>query len=82
MPLEATCDFRTRRECNCPPHLCAAAPPVEDLTYRPTIWDILKVSLFITVAAGFITFAVAYRMEQEIKRADLIAQEVDASWRK
>lgn len=61
-------------ECGCPPHLCAAAP-VEELTYRPTIWDILKVSLFITVAAGFITFAVAARLEQTLKTQDQIAQE-------
>ena len=70
-------------ECGCPPHICAAAcPKTEAPVYRPNLRDTLAVAFFITVAAGFITFAVAARMEQEIKRADLIAQEVDVSWRK
>jgi hypothetical protein len=67
------CHLRSS-ECGCEIHHCAAAP-VEELVYRPTIRDTLAVAFFITIFAGFITFAVAARMEQEIKRADLIAQE-------
>lgn len=74
------CHLRDHMECGCPPHLCAAAP-VEDLTYRPTVRDMLAVALFIPVIAGIASFAVAYRMEQEIKRADLIAQE-NVTWKR
>jgi hypothetical protein len=70
------CHLRSS-ECGCEIHHCAAAP-VEELVYRPTVRDTLAVAFFITIIAGFITFAVAAAMERPFKNHQLDQQEVIA----
>ncbi|QIG75036.1 hypothetical protein EVC14_038 [Rhizobium phage RHph_I3_18] len=83
-------------ECGCEIHHCAAATSdiqdrLADINARvaPVLEEHTRligavnkaVSLVLAMAAvGVLTFAVAARMEQEIKRADLIAQE--GTWKR
>ena len=67
------CQFRTERECGCPAEACAVQP----VTPAPVVLISLKTQAIVCLFLGFVmTIGSAAWMETQVKKSDLINQEI------